>query len=294
MKFRNIDLREISNILSIDYVGNNQTITGLNLSNRSSCFDSILSYTVDSNFTKKALQNSKIKALFISKDCEKYISKNKCSYFIVDCPEESFYQLHKILVEKNYYKDKINNRIGLKCNIHSSVTIEDNVIIGDNVTISPNSVVKKNSVIESNVFIGDNSVIGSEGFEILFIKKKIPYYVPHVGGVFVKKNVFVGSNTTICKSLFEGYTIIGKNTKIDNQVHIAHNCDIGENCVIVPGVVLLGSVTVKDNVWLASNSVVLNKVIVNENSVVGSLSFVTRDVKSNTTVFGNPAKVIKR
>ena len=217
------------------------------------------------------------------------------TFFIVDYPETSFYKLHKILTGNNdfYIENSLKSQICETSIIHKSAIIEDNVKIGSNTIIGPNSIIRKNTVIENNVKIGANSEIGTEGFQVIYNENKEPYLVEHVGGVKIEDNVSIGSNSSVCNSLFEGYTKIGTNTKIDCHVHIAHNCEIGSNTVIVDGTILLGSVKINNNVWVGPNSVIMNKIIINNNSFVGSSSLVGKNVEPNSKVFGIPARRIE-
>lgn len=117
--------------------------------------------------------------------------------------------------------------------------IERGVIIGNNVTIRDFSVIKKGSVIGNDTYIGYGNIIGSEGFQDVKIDG-INTVIPHVAGCKIGNDVSIFDNTCICNSLFEDTTVIGDHTKIDNLVHIAHNCIIGSNCTITAGTILCG------------------------------------------------------
>ena len=295
MDKRNIDLDEIQSLINVNYIGVSRRINSLNLSNRGSEFESILSYSTSQEYVKLALKNESVKALFV-KQCDiegLNLDNVDCSFFVVENPEREFYNLHEILEKKGFYGSHQlpDSEIGINCSIHSSAVIEEGVQIGNNVKIGPNCHIRKRSVIGDNVRIGANSIIGAEGFQALYDEEK-PYLVTHVGGTKIGKCVSIGDNVSICNNLFEGYTSIGDYTKIDNSVHIGHNCFVGENCCIISGVVILGSVRVNNNVWIAPNSVLMNKIVVENNSFIGAASFVINNVKENTKVFGNPARVI--
>jgi UDP-3-O-[3-hydroxymyristoyl] glucosamine N-acyltransferase len=292
MTTRNIKISEISEILSSDYIGNDVNIDSLNLINRESEYKNIMTYITDESFIQY-IDNDRIRGLFIDKNLlnllDKKLFSNK-TFFITEAPEKDFYILHNYLSENtNFYKTNILNHRGKNVTIHPASFIEDKVYIGNNVTIGANAVIHKNTILGDNVNILSGAIIGGEGFQVLF-DKNIPYLVNHAGGVKIGNNVRIGNNTCIANSIFEGFTEVGDNTKIDNLVHIAHNCKIGKNCIVVPGVVLLGSSILEDNVWVSPNSVILNKVIIRKNGNVGSMSLVARNVKENTKVFGIPAK----
>lgn len=297
MREREITTQEISSIIGVPVTGDNNKIDGLNLCNRDSEYSSVLSYITNSKFTPYIRTNKKIKALILPKELYNEISSDfpDITFFVTDNPEEVFYRLHITLAETKSFYNQYNFSpiIGKDCEIDSSAILEDGVIIGDNVKVGKLSIIKKGSVIGNNVYIGYHSVIGSEGFQDIKINGN-NVLLPHVGGCKIGNNVSILDNTCICNSLFENTTEIGNNTKVDNLVHIAHNCIIGDNCTITAGTILCGSTIIEDNVWIAPNSSVLNRVRLKENSMIGLGAVVIKDVDSSDIVVGNPAKSIKR
>lgn len=297
MQYRIINLKEVSSILGEKYIGQNTIINGLNLLNRDSIYNSILSYSTNNELLIKGLENPKIKCLIISKEMLESINTEQtdCAFFAVESPEQTFYFLHEELIKKTifYKSNKKDYTICRTSNIHKSCIIEEEVSIGENVIIEPFVHIKKGTIIGDNCVIGSNSVIGAEGFQILKDKMGIPYMASHVGGIKIGNNVSIGNNVTLCKSLFEGNTIIGDNNKIDCHVHIGHNCEIGNDNCFVNGAILLGSVKIGNKTWIGPNTVILNKVIVEDRSFIGASSFVINNVKMATKVFGNPARIIE-
>ncbi len=295
MERRRISIEEISQIISLkpDIV-KDFTINGLNLCNRRTQYESIVSYVTNVNLLENVKHNKSIKVLVISSDLYETFKKelrDEIVFFISEDPESTFYKLHNELYYKTNFYDKyeFESQIGNNCRIHPSVVIENGVIIGDNVNIGPNSVVRSGSIIKNNVNIGCCSVIGSEGYQGIKING-VPTMIPHVGGTLLNEDVWIGDNSTIGNMLFEGYTIVGKNTKIDNHVHVAHNCIIGSNCFITASCLLMGSTLIDNNVWIAPNVLTMNRVHLGDNSFVGAMSLVTKDVEQNTLVVGIPAK----
>lgn len=135
-----------------------------------------------------------------------------------------------------------------------------------------------------NIGIGPYSVIGKDGFGYLNGRR-----IPHIGGVLLGDNVEIGSNCTIDRAKLE-LTVIGAGTKIDNLVHIAHNCIIGKNNIICAGAILGGSVTTGDNCFIGLNATIKDHVRLGNNVTVGCGANVIRDVPDGQTVVGNPAK----
>ena len=293
---REISLKDVSEIIKLDMIGNNYIINGLNLCNRNSIYDSVLSYVTSIKYIKYIRKNPSIKAVILPYDIYDFMQNEfpNLSFFVSSCPEEKFYELHTYLYNSKDFYDNFDFKkiIGNNCLIHGTAIIEDGVIIGDNVTIGQYSVVKKGTIIENNTIIGGGSVIGSEGFQLITDCYGNNTLIKHVGGCKLEEYVYIGNNTTVCNSLFEDATTIGHHTKIDNLVHIAHNSKIGNNCSLTAGVILSGSTIIKDNVWVAPNSTILNKVVLGNKSFVGIGSVVLKNVKENNRVFGNPAKEI--
>ena len=184
--------------------------------------------------------------------------------------------------------------------------IEDNVSIGDNTIIYAGSYVGHHAKIGSNTLIYANvsirervtignqvviqsgSVIGSDGFGFVTMEGR-HHRIPQVGTVIIEDNVEIGSNVTIDRARFDK-TIIGRGTKIDNLVQIAHNVVIGENCFIVAQVGISGSATIGNNVTLAGQVGVAGHIKVGDNSIAMAKSGVSKSIPPGTTVWGYPAK----
>lgn len=294
---RSISNYELAKFINAEILGSDEAIiNGLNLCNRTTEYQNILSYVESDKYINAVRTNLSIKSLLLRKtDLPLYmnsIQRTDVTFLISNNPEIDFYTIHNGLIMTNDFYEDYNfiPKIGQNCLIHSSAILYDGIVLGDNVTIGANSVIKKGTIIGNNVTIGCNSVIGSEGFQIIK-NKGVPMHVKHLGRTQICDNVYVGDNTDICNSLFEGVTFIGENSKIDNLVHVAHNCYIGNNVVITAGTILCGSSILHEGSWIGVNSSVLNRVKIGENAIIGIGSVVTRDIPSNTLAFGVPAKV---
>ncbi len=278
--------------------GNPETeIAILNLCNRKSDMSSVLSYVTTDKYTENVKVASNILAILVKpEDTEAYfnIIKDRSGCLIeCDNPEKLFYDLHESLCASGVFYKQFDfpAKIGKDCVIHKSAVIEDGVILGDGVRIGANSVVRSGTVIEDCVYIGCNSTIGSEGFQIITQGTGEPRRISHAGGCRLCRNVSIGDNVCVCRSLFEGETYVGAGVKIDNLSYVAHNLYIGKNAVITAGVTLLGSCIIEEGAWIAPNSSIMNRVTVGRYAKVGMGSVVTRDVPDNATVYGNPARL---
>jgi UDP-3-O-[3-hydroxymyristoyl] glucosamine N-acyltransferase len=224
-------------------------------------------------FTLIETSDPKLLFIRIANHFFKHLSKN-------EWPDSNNFFIHK------------GAKIGNKVNIAPGVTIGSNVEINDNVTIGPNTVID-NTKIESNVSIGSNNSIGLMGFGYEKNDKNIYESFPHFGKVIINENVEIGSNNCIDRGSLKN-TVIGKGSKIDNLVHIAHNVKIGKNCMLIGQSQIAGSVQLGDNVWVAPSASILNGIKVGNNTFIGIGSVVIKDIQNDISVFGNPARALKK
>jgi len=145
-------------------------------------------------------------------------------------------------------------------------------------------------VLGKNVKIKEGTIIGTDGFGHERNEKKQFEKFPHYGKVIIESDVDIGANCTIDRGNMSD-TIIGEGTKIDNGVHISHNVKVGKHCIIGPHSVLLGSCEIGDYSTIWTNTVIGNHIKIGSNATIGACSFVNKDIPSNCTAFGIPAKV---
>jgi UDP-3-O-[3-hydroxymyristoyl] glucosamine N-acyltransferase len=201
-------------------------------------------------------------------------------------------------------------KLGKRIHLGPYVIIEDNVELGENVAvlagsfigagsivrenclIYPHVTIRENTKIGKNVIIHSGAVIGSDGFG--YSKEKGTHHkIPQMGKVIIEDDVEIGANVTIDRATL-GTTRIGKGTKIDNLVQIGHNVVIGENCIIVAQVGISGSTQLGNNVVLGGQVGLVGHIKIGNNVMIGAQSGVTKDIPDNTTVFGYPAREIKK
>ena len=183
-----------------------------------------------------------------------------------------------------------NVQIGKNCSIGHNSIIESNVIIGDNCSIGSNVIIR-NTIIKNNVSILDCCVIGKKGFGFFPHNEKNIRY-PHIGMVIIEDNSEIGCGATIDRGSLSN-TIIGKNTFLDNQVHIAHNNKIGNNCIIAGQVGFAGSSTLGNNVMIGGQAGISGHLKIGNNIQIGGGSGVIKDIPDNSKVMGYPAKDLK-
>ena len=201
--------------------------------------------------------------------------------------------------KKNQYKSvKFGNnvlvgknvKIGKHCFIGANTILEHDVVVGSNCVIS-SQVIIKNSIIGDNVIIQDSNKIGQKGFGFIPLKDK-NFKFPHIGRVLIKDNVEIGSGCTIDRGSV-GDTEIGKNTYLDNQVHIAHNVKIGSDCMIAGQVGFAGSSTIGNNVSIGGQAGISGHLKIGNNVKIGGGSGVVNDISDNQIVMGYPAVPLK-
>ena len=183
-----------------------------------------------------------------------------------------------------------NVKIGKNCLIGHNTIIERNVQIGDNCKIGSNTILR-NSLIKNNVTILDNCVIGKKGFGFFPEKNKNQRY-PHIGIVLINENCEIGCGSTIDRGSLSN-TEIGKNTFLDNQIHIAHNVKIGENTILAGQVGIAGSTIIGNNVKIGGQAGISGHLRIGNNVEIGGGSGVIKDIPDNAKVMGYPAKSIR-
>jgi len=160
--------------------------------------------------------------------------------------------------------------------------------IGKNCLIYPNVSIRERIKIGNSVMIHSGTVIGSDGFGFEVVEG-VHRHIPQIGTVIIEDDVEIGANVTIDRARFDK-TVIGKGTKIDNLVQIAHSVTIGENSIIVAQVGISGSTIVGKSVILAGQSGVVGHVTIGDGVIIAGRAGVTKSVPAKMKVSGFPAK----
>lgn len=178
--------------------------------------------------------------------------------------------------------------IGDNSIIYSGVYLGHHVQIGRGVLIYPNVAIRERVKIGDRVIIHSGTVIGSDGFGFATVKG-VHHKIPQIGTVEIEEDVEIGANVTIDRARF-GETRIGKGTKIDNLVQIAHNVSIGKNCIIVAQTGISGSTKLGDRVICAGQSGIVGHIEIGDEAIIAAQAGVTKSVPKNVCVSGYPAK----
>jgi UDP-3-O-[3-hydroxymyristoyl] glucosamine N-acyltransferase len=167
-------------------------------------------------------------------------------------------------------------QIGRGAIIYPHVYIGQHVSIGEDTVIYSSVTVREFCKIGKRCVIHSSAVIGSDGFGFT-TANGVHTKVPQVGNVIVEDDVEIGAHVGIDRAAM-GSTIIGHGTKIDNLVHIAHNCKIGANCLIVAQTGISGSTIVGDNVTFGGQVGTVGHITIGSNSVYAARSGISKNM----------------
>ena len=213
----------------------------------------------------------------------------------VDFPDPSLKKPNKLKYPGVKFGNNVlvgkNVKIGKNSTIGNYTIIEQNVSLGKNCVVNSHVMIK-NSLISDNVVIQSGCKIGLKGFGFIPLKNKNIKF-PHIGRVILEKNVEIASSCTIDRGSIDD-TIIGENTYLDNQVHVAHNVKIGKNCIITGQVGFAGSSSIGNKVMIGGQAGISGHLTIGDNVQIGGGSGVIKNIPSNTKVMGYPAKNIRR
>lgn len=170
-------------------------------------------------------------------------------------------------------------QIGLRAQIGANAVI-GKVQVGDDVIIGPNVVIEDGVKIGNRVHIKAGAIIGGSGFGFEKDQHGIYHEFYHWGGVEIEDDVCVGSNTCIDRGTF-GNTILRQGVKVDNLVHVAHNCVVGRNSILVALSELSGSVKIGEGVWVAPGAMVVNGLKIGNGAFLGIGAICTQDLPEN-------------
>lgn len=250
-----------------------------------------------------SILNTKAGVVLCQRDMEGMVfpKRNKAQSFIfLDNPRLIYIQI----VNRLYKKKKLigispsaiisksatiapNCYIGNYCTVGDNCEIADNTVIYDRVSILQETMIGKNCIIQPGV------TIGADGFAFERHNSSLELEsFPHMGGVIIRDNVEIFSNCSIARGSLSD-TVIGKGTKLDALVHVAHNVIIGENCELTAGTIIGGSTIIGNSCWTGLNSTLKHKIKIGNKVIIGCGASVIHNVPDEDIVAGVPAKSIK-
>ena len=184
--------------------------------------------------------------------------------------------------------------VGENVSVGDKVRLYPHVYIGDGVKISNNTIlyagvkVYQGCIIGANCIIHASTVIGSDGFGFAHVENQGFKKIPQLGTVVIEDDVEIGSNVSIDRATM-GSTLIGKGTKIDNLVQIAHNVEVGVNTVIISQAGIAGSTKVGKNCVIAAQAGLVGHIKIGDNVIIGAQSGVSNNIDENRVCLGSPA-----
>jgi UDP-3-O-[3-hydroxymyristoyl] glucosamine N-acyltransferase len=184
--------------------------------------------------------------------------------------------------------------IGEHVKLADNVKIFPGAYIGDNVTIGENTIIFAGTKIYSDCVIGSNcvinsgAIIGADGFGFAPSDNGEYSKVPQTGNVIIEDFVDIGATTTIDRATL-GSTIIRKGVKLDNQIQIAHNVEIGKNTVIAAQTGIAGSTKIGENCQIGGQVGIVGHLTIGNNVKIQAQSGISRNVKDNEVLQGSPA-----
>ncbi|TYA71893.1 UDP-3-O-(3-hydroxymyristoyl)glucosamine N-acyltransferase [Seonamhaeicola marinus] len=181
-----------------------------------------------------------------------------------------------------------NVKIGDNVKIFPNVYIGDNVVIGDNSVVFAGAKIYSECVIGNNCVINSGVIIGADGFGFAPNENGEYKKVPQIGNVILEDFVDVGAATTIDRATL-GSTIIRRGVKLDNQIQIAHNVEIGKNTVIAAQTGIAGSTKIGENCQIGGQVGIVGHITIGNNVKIQAQSGIGRNVKDNEVLQGSPA-----
>ena len=181
-----------------------------------------------------------------------------------------------------------NSIIGEKCIIENQVFIGNNVKIGKGCLIYPGVKILDDTIIGQNCIIHSSTTIGSDGFGFAPNDDGSYKKIPQTGNVVIGDNVEIGSNSTIDRATL-GSTIISNGVKLDNQIQVAHNVEIGENTAIAAQSGVAGSTKIGKNCMIGGQVGIIGHIKIGDNVKIQAQAGVTSNIESNSRVTGTPA-----
>ena len=276
-------LEQIANLINVEFVGDSHfPVLGLNEIHVVEPGDIV--FVDHPKYYEKALKSAATIVLINKK---------------VDCPEgkallisdDPFRDFNKIINHFRPFQSASKSVsetaiIGENTIIQPHVFIGNHVKIGKNCIIHPHVTIYDHTVIGNDVIIHANTVLGADAF---YYKKRPEGFDPLVscGNVVIEDDVTLGASCTIDKGVTAS-TVIGKGTKIDNQVHVGHDTIIGKKCLIAAQVGIAGCVIIEDEVTLWGQVGTNSAITIGEKAIVQGQSGVTKSIAGGKTYFGSP------
>ena len=181
-----------------------------------------------------------------------------------------------------------NVKLGKNVKIYPNVYIGDNVSIGDNVIVFAGAKIYSETIIGNYCVIHGGAIVGADGFGFTPDENGEYQKVPQIGNVIIEDFVDVGAGTTIDRATL-GSTIIRKGVKLDNQIQIAHNVEIGKHTAIAAQTGIAGSTKIGENCIIGGQVGIVGHISIGNRVRIQAQSGIGRSVKDDEALQGSPA-----
>lgn len=287
---KSYSLLELSKLLETTLIGDGNAIVD-NLNTIQDANDSSLSFVANQKYSKY-LSSSKALAFIVHPNTIDGIDEG--NYLVTDDPYLAFAKASS-LFSSNLIKQNIGSvhptaTVFPETNLGKNVVIGPNVYIGPNCSIGDFSSIRANSSLVSDVQVGSNThvhngaVLGSDGFG--YAPSKDGYIkIEQLGSLIIGSNVEIGAGCTIDRGAL-GDTHINDGVKLDNQVHIAHNVELGSHSAIAACCAIAGSTVIGKNFKMGGLSGVLGHLNIADNVTVGAHTLITKSIKESGEYIG--------
>jgi len=291
-------LSEIAKLIGTEFSGSDKEITSMNT--LSDATSSELSFVANTKYIKD-IASSNAGAIIVDEKSKEFVPDG-CTALVVDAP---YWQMAVVsakfapaLEDVDAAKATIGEgsvisskseiahgaKIGNNCNIMAGVYIGSNAVVGDNTTLYPNVVLYRDCKIGSDCIIHAGTVIGSDGFGFASNKMGEHKKIYHNGNVVIEDDVELGANTAIDRAVF-GTTLIKQGSRLDNLIHVAHNCEVGEYSVIAGQTGLAGSSKLGRSSVFGAQSGVAGHLEIAPFNTFAARTGVTKTIKESGKVF---------
>jgi len=287
---KSYSLLELSKLLETTLIGDGNAIVD-NLKTIQDANDSSLSFVANQKYSKY-LSSSKALAFIVHPNTIDGIDEG--NYLVTDDPYLAFAKASS-LFSSNLIKQNIGSvhptaTVFPETNLGKNVVIGPNVYIGPNCSIGDFSSIRANSSLVSDVQVGSNThvhngaVLGSDGFG--YAPSKDGYIkIEQLGNLIIGSDVEIGAGCTIDRGAL-GDTHIHDGVKLDNQVHIAHNVELGSHSAIAACCAIAGSTVIGKNFKMGGLSGVLGHLNIADNVTVGAHTLITKSIKESGEYIG--------
>lgn len=246
----------------------------------------LLAYAESASYLAQANGNPALRAVITTPEGATKVRGDIARVITAD-PRAAFYGLHNALARTDFYWTPFPTEIHPTATVHPRAYVAEwNVRIGARCVIEPMATILERSILDEDVIVRAGTVVSGTGFQFASLRGAL-LPVAHAGSVHLHRSVEVQHNSVIDRSVFNEPTCIGESTKIDNGVHIAHNCQIGARNLIVAGAMIGGSVRSGDDVWFGPMCAVVDGLQVGSRAAISIGAVVTKDVPEDARVSGN-------